>query len=46
MTENRNVRAQEAREMVRDEESRPQTSWTPPALLDAPEPRPGLFNDG
>jgi len=42
MTEKRNVRAQEARENVRDEESRPQTSWTPPALLDAPEPRPGF----
>ena len=41
MTEKRNVRAQEVRENVRDEESRPQTSWTPPALLDAPDPRPG-----
>ena len=29
MTEKRNVRAQEVRENVRDEESRPQTSWTP-----------------
>ena len=38
----RNVRASESRENIRDEESRPQTSWTPPALLDAPEPRPGF----
>mgnify|MGYP003632755339 FL=1 len=41
MTEKRNVRASEIRESVRDEESSPQTSWTPPALLDAPEARPG-----
>jgi hypothetical protein len=41
MTEKRNVRAQEVRENVRYEESRPQTSWTPPALLDTPDPRPG-----
>jgi hypothetical protein len=41
MTEKRNVRAQEIRENVRDEEARPQTTWTPPALLDAPEARPG-----
>ena len=26
---------------MRDEESRPQTHWSPPALLDAPEARPG-----
>ena len=38
----RNVRASESRENIRDEESRPQTSWTPPALLDAPEPRAGF----
>jgi len=38
----RNVRASESRENIRDEESRPQTSWTPPALLDAPEPRAGV----
>ena len=25
-----------------DEEVRPQTSWTPPALLDAPQARPGF----
>ena len=43
MTEKRNVRAQEVRESVRDEESRPQTNWTPPALLDAPEPRSGYI---
>ena len=39
---NRNVRASETRENVRDKESRPQTSWTPPALLDAPPPRDGF----
>ena len=27
---------------TRDEEVRPQTSWTPPALLDAPQARPGF----
>ena len=41
MAGNRNVRAEETRTSVRDEGSRPQTNWTPPALLDAPEPRPG-----
>ena len=41
MTEKRNVRASEIRESVRDEVSRPQGTWTPPALLDAPKPRPG-----
>ena len=41
MTE-RNVRANESRDNVRDVESRPQTTWTPPALLDAPEPRTGM----
>jgi hypothetical protein len=41
MTE-RNVRANESRDNVRDVESRPQTTWTPPALLDAPEPRSGM----
>ena len=39
---NRNVRASETRENIRDEESRPQTQWTPPALLDAPPPREGM----
>ena len=38
----RNVRANEARDNVRDVETRPQTTWTPPALLDAPEPRAGI----
>ena len=38
----RNVRAEESRENIRDVESRPQASWTPPALLDAPEPRAGF----
>ena len=38
----RNVRSSETRENIRDEESRPQTTWTPPALLDAPEARPGM----
>tara|TARA_R100001198_G_C5241235_1_gene218621 strand:- start:633 stop:1115 length:483 start_codon:yes stop_codon:yes gene_type:complete len=41
MTEKRNVRADEARNSVRDEDSRPMTAWKPPALLDAPEARPG-----
>ena len=26
---------------MRDEQSRPDTAWKPPSLLDAPEPRPG-----
>ena len=39
---NRNVRSSETRENIRDEESRPQTQWTPPALLDAPPPRDGM----
>jgi hypothetical protein len=41
MSEKRNVRANEARNSVRDEESRPMTAWKPPSLLDAPEARPG-----
>lgn len=41
MTEKRNVRADEARNSVRDGDSRPMTAWKPPALLDAPEARPG-----
>tara|TARA_R110000824_G_scaffold351671_1_gene538666 strand:- start:875 stop:1357 length:483 start_codon:yes stop_codon:yes gene_type:complete len=41
MTEKRNVRASQTRNSVRDEESRPMTAWKPPALLDAPEARPG-----
>ena len=42
MSINRNVRDDSLRVSVRDEESRPQTTWTPPALLDAPEARPGM----
>ena len=30
------------RSSTRDEEIRPQTNWTPPALLDAPQARPGF----
>ena len=41
MTEKRNVRADEARNSMRDEEARRETAWKPPALLDAPEARPG-----
>ena len=40
MSDKRNVRANEARNSVRDEESRPMTAWKPPSLLDAPEARP------
>ena len=42
MSINRNVRDENLRVSIRDEESRPQTTWTPPALLDAPEARPGM----
>ena len=41
MTENRNVRANETRTSTRNEQSRPDTTWKPPSLLDAPEARPG-----
>ena len=41
MTENRNVRANESRTSTRNEQSRPDTAWKPPSLLDAPEARPG-----
>ena len=41
MAEARNVRASETRNSVRDEAPRPDTAWQPPALLDAPEARPG-----
>ena len=41
MTEKRNVRANETRNSTRNEQSRPDTAWKPPSLLDAPEPRPG-----
>ena len=42
MTEKRNVRSNDLRMSIRDEESRPQTNWQPPALLDAPEVRHGM----
>ena len=42
MSINRNVRDENLRVSVRDEESRPQTTWHPPALLDAPKERPGF----
>jgi|TARA_R110000803_G_scaffold36059_3_gene77669 hypothetical protein len=38
---NKNGRG-DLRTSTRDEEVRPQTSWTPPALLDAPQARPGF----
>ena len=41
MAEARNVRASETRNSVREEAPRPDTAWQPPALLDAPEARPG-----
>ena len=41
MTEKRNIRANESRNSMRNEQSRPDTAWKPPSLLDAPEPRPG-----
>ena len=41
MTEKRNVRANETRNSTRNEQSRPDTAWKPPSLLDAPEARPG-----
>ena len=41
MAETRNVRASETRNSVREEAPRPDTAWQPPALLDAPEARPG-----
>ena len=43
MSINRNVRDENLRMSIRDEESRPQTTWTPPALLDAPDARPGFI---
>ena len=43
MTEKRNVRANESRAKIREEESRPETAWQPPSLLDAPDPRPGMI---
>ena len=41
MVEKRNVRANETRNSMRDVQSRPDTAWKPPSLLDAPKPRPG-----
>ena len=41
MTEKRNVRANETRNSMRDEQARPEAAWKPPSLLDAPEARPG-----
>lgn len=41
MVENRNIRANQNRVSVRETETRPDTAWKPPSLLDAPEPRPG-----
>lgn len=38
---NKNGRS-DLRSSARDEEIRPQTNWTPPALLDAPQARPGF----
>jgi hypothetical protein len=46
MTEKRNVRADETRSSMRDEETRPETAWKPPALLDAPEPVQGMSKGG
>ena len=41
MVEKRNVRANETRNSMRDVQSRPDTAWKPPSLLDPPKPRPG-----
>ena len=41
MVENRNIRANQNRVSVRETETRPDTAWKPPSLLDAPDPRPG-----
>ena len=41
MVENRNIRANQNRVSVRETETRPDTAWKPPSLLDAQEPRPG-----
>jgi len=38
----RNVRANQVRKNIREEESRQETAWKPPSLLDAPDPRPGM----
>ena len=41
MSKSSNGRANETRTPMRDGQGRPETAWKPPALLDAPEPRPG-----
>ena len=41
MVDKRNVRANENRDSMRQEEPRPSVNWKPPSLLDAPECRPG-----
>jgi len=41
MSEKRNVRAEQSRSSMRDDEVRPEAAWKPPSLLDAPEARPG-----
>ena len=41
MPEKRNVRAEQSRSSTRDEQSRTEAACKPPALLDAPEARPG-----
>ena len=46
MTEKRNVRSNDLRMSIRDEESRPQTNWQPPALLDLQKYVLEWFNDG
>ena len=42
MAEKRNVRANESRSNIREDEARPQAAWSPPSLLDAPEARSGM----
>tara|TARA_R110000803_G_scaffold45034_2_gene95096 strand:- start:531 stop:1013 length:483 start_codon:yes stop_codon:yes gene_type:complete len=42
MAQARNVRANESRKEIREEEARPLTAWKPPSLLDAPTPRSGM----
>ena len=42
MAQARNVRANESRKELREEEASPLTAWKPPSLLDAPTPRSGM----
>tara|TARA_R100000656_G_scaffold124755_1_gene103733 strand:+ start:4413 stop:4895 length:483 start_codon:yes stop_codon:yes gene_type:complete len=42
MVQNRNVRSKETQEKTREKESRVETSWKPPSLLDAPPARDGM----